>query len=649
MTSRASSEVAGPVVRSGRPTPSAWSVGRRWLLAAPPVALLVLAVCLVAAGGAPEPVAPGIPDAGPVAGWGLPVARLLFDLSAVAVIGALVAALLVPDADFADSAPRALRAVGWCAAVWAVSAAALLLLTISDVLGVPPSAVFGSDLSGYAWQLAQGRTLFLVMACAVVLAAYARWTQTRPGVALLLVVAVGGMLPNLFSGHSAAAADHDLATSSLVLHVVGASVWVGGLVGVLVLLRRSPRTLAVVLPRYSVLALICFTAVAFSGVLNAWVRTSGDLGLWAGSGYGALLVVKIGALVALGFIGWTHRRRTVDDVRAGRPFAFTRLAAVEVMVMAATVAVAVALSRTPPPAGAPAEVPAHGTGHPTLGSDVAPFTLTRVFTEWRPEAISLAVVAVAFAFYVAGVRRLRRDGVEWPWQRTAAAAAATAVALLATSGGLATYSTATFSLQVAQFLVLFIVVPTLVTLSKPATLAVEVTRPKGAEAGADPTWWPVTLRSRAAAWLTDPLNMLIVVTVMVFGLYATPLLEASLRSAPLHLSVNMFALGVGCLFWWSVLGLDPVPAPRPRAYRLLVLLGFILLMAGIAARIYLSEVLLAGDWFSELDWTWVKMPADQRDGAVLMWVGALLLAPLLALLTRARPPTSVAAERPPAE
>jgi cytochrome c oxidase assembly factor CtaG len=453
------------------------------------------------------------------------------------------------------------------------------------------------------------------------------------------------MLPVLFSGHSAAANDHDLATSSLVLHVVAATVWVGGLAGVLLLLRRDPQVLGKVVPRYSVLALVCFAAVAFSGLLNAWVRTSGDLGLWADSGYGALLAVKILALVALGVFGWSHRRRMVGDVAAGRPRAFARLASVEVLVMAATIGVAVALSRTPPPVGAAAEIPTHGTGHPTLGNDVAPFTLSRIFTEWRPDAITLVLIVVAIAAYVAGVRRLRRVGVAWPWPRVAAAAVATAVALLATSGGLAVYSTATFSLQVAQFLVLFIVVPTLVTLSRPMRMAVEVSRPRD-DLEYDPDWLPTPFRNRAVVWVTDPLNTLIVVTVTVFALYATPLLEASLRSAPLHLTVNLFALGVGCLFWWSVLGLDPVPSPRPRSYRLWVLAGFAMLFAGIAARIYLSEVVLAGDWFAELDWRWVEAPIDQQAGARLMWVSALVLGPMLALLARPGPEPAPRSDAP---
>ncbi|MGH3355042.1 MAG: cytochrome c oxidase assembly protein, partial [Nocardioidaceae bacterium] len=396
--------------------------------------------------------------------------------------------------------------------------------------------------------------------------------------------------------------------------------------------------------RYSTLALACFVAVACSGVLNAWIRTSGELSLWVGSGYGALVAIKICALVGLGYLGWMHRRHTLRALAAGRPGVFARLATVEVVLMAATVAVAVALSRTPPPAGTAVEVPGHGAGHPTLGSDIAPFTLTRLFTEWRVEAISLAVVVVAAACYAAGLRRLSRNGVAWPPQHTAAAAAATAAALLATSGGLGTYSTAAFSVQVAQFLALFVVVPVLVGLSAPVTLAAYASAHPRED---DPDGWlPAMTQSRAGVWLSDPLNMLIVAAVTLFGMYGTPLLEASLRSAPLHLAVNLVTLVVGVVFWWSVLGADPAVELRARRYRLWVLGGFLVLLGAVGARIYLSDVLLAGAWFTDLGWAWLDPVVDQRRGAGLMWACVLVLGPVLAALTHVSPRPRLPSARP---
>src|SRR5205823_4383519 len=65
-----------------------------WL---PAIAAAVLLLALVVGGGAPQGGVPGIPDPGPVTGWGLPLLRLAADLAAVAAVGlALAAAFLLP-------------------------------------------------------------------------------------------------------------------------------------------------------------------------------------------------------------------------------------------------------------------------------------------------------------------------------------------------------------------------------------------------------------------------------------------------------------------------------------------------------------------------------------------------------------------------
>jgi putative copper resistance protein D len=116
---------------------------------------------------------------------------------------------------------------------------------------------------------------------------------------------------------------------------------------------------------------------------------------------------------------------------------------------------------------------------------------------------------------------------------------------------------------------------------------------------------------------------------VLFGLYATPLLEASLRSVPLHLGVNLLVLLIGLVFWWSLLGVDPTGRQRPRDQRLLILVGFLALLLLMGARIYFSPSLIAGSWFLALDWPWLEVAVDQRRGAGLWWAGITVLGPLL--------------------
>lgn len=334
--------------------------------------ILLLVVLLAVFGGAPEPAAAGLPGAGLVVGWLLPIIRLLLDGAAVAVVGCLLfAAYLVPprDQDLRRPAQRALRTASWCALAWAALAVVAALFTLADIAGQPLADLVTTP--GFADSLVtldQSRSLLLVSALALLVALSAFRTKATDGPLLVLVLALAALVPPILTGHAATHRAHELAIVSLALHVIAVSLWVGGLGALLVFRRRSVGKDAATVQRYSRVALICFAVTAASGVFNALIRLSDGTGLLAelfGSGYGALLLLKLAALGGLAWFGWWHRRHTIGLLGAGRPEAFRRFAGREVVLMLATIAVAVALSRTPTPSGGHNDVvdpadPGHG-------------------------------------------------------------------------------------------------------------------------------------------------------------------------------------------------------------------------------------------------------------------------------------------------
>ena len=239
-------------------------------------------------------------------------------------------------------ADRALVAVG---GAWLVIALLGIAFRAADGYGRPVTALTGRDLLVWATNLAAGRGALLTVACAAAVLGCAIARLRDPdlvAVRIVLVIALLGMLTPGVTGHASSSASHEVAVTTVALHVAAASLWVGGLGALIVLLGRRRELLAVALPRFSTLAGACLAVVTVSGVLTAQVR----LGSWAAlflTGYGALVMAKVGALVLLGGLGLLTRRR----MAAGR-MPVLRWAGIEIVLMAVTLGLAAALSQTSP-------------------------------------------------------------------------------------------------------------------------------------------------------------------------------------------------------------------------------------------------------------------------------------------------------------
>jgi putative copper export protein len=341
-----------------RPPTSLRSTLTPWLLGTALLGVGVLVIALEAGGGAPQPSPAGLPDAGPLTGWGLPVVRLLVDLAGFGTVGlALVASRVVDVAPAA--ADEALPVAGRVAAVWAVLALLQSVLFMSEAQAIPLLTTDLESLGVLVTSLgdspeAQAMLVQAALAASVVWSA--GLSRTTRGAGVTLAVAVAAFVPLGLVGHSASG-DRLVGFATLVPHVLAAALWVGGLaaLGWAALQGRLPLANAV--PRYSALALVCVVVVAVSGVLNAAVRVH-SLDAVLTSAYGAILLAKVLALVVLTVFGHLHRQHTVERLRTWRrrrhvPTAapvFVALAAVELVIMALTLALAVALARTPPPA-----------------------------------------------------------------------------------------------------------------------------------------------------------------------------------------------------------------------------------------------------------------------------------------------------------
>jgi cytochrome c oxidase assembly factor CtaG len=587
--------------------------------------LVVLVVALLAGGGAPQAPIQGLPSAGAGTGWALPAVRLLTDAAGIGTVGLLLtAAVLLPSraGRLVGIAIRLTSWASWLAAAWVVAACAQVVLTLSDELGEGVGqALDPSVLRSFVTQIAQGQALTAQAAVALGVAVGCRYLLRSSGAGVMMLAALVGVLLPALTGHSGASSQHDIAVSSLMIHLVAASLWVGGLVGLVAVSFLDRRLLREAVPRFSSLALWCFVALAASGVANAWIRLLSPVDLLT-TGYGRLVLAKVVLLALLGVAGRRHRTWTIPQLtgprRAG---AFVRLAVAELFVMFAAVGVAVALARTPTPVVVPpADLSSASPARVILGFDLPPApTYLRLVTEVHLDGLFLALGLLMAVLYGIGLRRLRRRGDRWPVGRSLCWYLAIVLLTWATSGGLGTYSRVLFSAHMVQHMLLAMLVPVLLVLAAPTTLALRVLPARHGDPG--PREWLVAiLQSRVVGFLSNPLVAAPIFVAGFYGLYFTSLFGSLMGSHWGHVFMETHFLVSGYLFFWSLIGIDPGPRRLPFLGRLVVHLLVMPLHAFFNIAILSTTTVLAGQYFSSLHRPYqTDLLADQHLGAGIGW------------------------------
>ncbi len=609
---------------AARPGPSG---SRRWQVSVVTVTVALITGCVAAALAAIVParsVIPGIQDAGRLTELALPAVKGLFDLMAAVTIGwLLAAAALAPpqrSGIFDVAGYRAMRAASLAAMVWAAAALALVPLTLSDTLGRP----LGQSLDANSVLTALGvldnmRAPVIAAGVAIVIAIAARIVLRPAWAWLLLVLALLVLIPVALAGHTAQAGDHDYATDSMLYHLGGVSLWVGGLIAFLGLARQRARRLDVIARRYSTLALVAFIAVAASGVINAWIRIPYLADLWT-TDYGRMVLAKSTLLIVLGLIGFLHRRRTLPAIgEHGDPRPLVRLAVVEVAIMAVTVGVAAALGRTatPPPSGDALSPIAL-----VLGFDLpGPPTLSNLLLYWRFDLIAGTASIAAAVAYLVGVRRLRRRGDAWPAGRTVAWVLGCLTVLLASSSGLGAYAQAEFSIHMIMHMALAMLAPILLVLGGPVTLILRALPAAGRDDPPGVREAVVALvHSPVTKFLTHPLVVLPLFIASFYVLYFTGLFELMISSHLGHLIMTVHFVVVGYLYYWVIIGVDPAPRRLSSPMKLGVLLAAMPFHAFFGLALMSSHQLVGANFFTELALPWVPdLLADQRLGGGIGW------------------------------
>ena len=539
-------------------------------------------------------------------------------LGGFATIGALLAMafLLLDDEGKVSTSGEKLRNfLKVSAATWFIGIIGSIVFTLAQILDSSLAvALDPTVVRSFVTQITLGQYLAFEAVIAFLVFVYSFQARKILSLIFLLGLSVVGIIAPVFQSHAASSGSHSLVIGSLVIHVIGLSLWVGGILAI-AMLSASDRAIAV--PRFSQLALWAAIAVVISGSVNAWTRLN-FASAWD-STYAYIVIAKTLATIALVVIGYLHRKNLVGRKEINW-LGFAKLLSAEAIIMVVTVAMGAWLSNTSSP-----NRPGLQEFDPALavvGFTTPPKpTWSLILLSYEPNALVIGILIVMVALYVKGVMVLTKRGDKWPVGRTVSFALGIAVIDFATSGGLGLYAHFSFSYHMIAHMLLAMIAPIGLVLGAPMTLALR-TLPQGrtpSERGVRGSLL-AALHSKIGTFYTNPIVALLIFDGSLFALYFTDLFANMMQSHVGHLFMTLHFLAAGFLFFFVVIGIDPNPRKIPHLVQIVMLFAAMSIHAFFSVALMSTTTLIDKGYFASLQTPWLTdLLADQKLGGSIGW------------------------------
>ncbi len=587
------------------------------------LATFTLTIGLLASGGAYKSISP-LPDAGLLVSWSNQFLTLGSVIIGLIIVGLLtVHTFLAPTtkSELSLAGQKALKSVARLSLTWALFYAVTAITTLANVLGLNLKETFAPGvLQTYIFDFAPSRTFIISCILALLVAVGATVALSLNSASALLVIALATVAYPLLNSHSAALGNHSLAITASVTHGISMAIWVGALFALYPFIKSGEMA---VVNRFSILASTCVAALLLSGIVAAATRMQGFKDLVT-TGYGYLVLAKCVLFFLIAFCAIRTRRALASSQRAGA-FVLWELAT-----MALATGVGVALHFTPPTRTVN---PGNSAAEDILGFNFPPApSATNYIFGWYPDWLILLVALVVAALYVFGLVRLHQNEIAWPILRTVSFLTGISILIWVSCAGIAKYAMVSFSAHMIQHMVLAMIVPIFLVLGAPITLALRALPSGGSTDHRNAREWITSiLHSRYSRIVTNPLLVLFIFTVSLYGIYFTSAFANLMSSHVGHIAMEFHFLITGILFSFLVIGIDPAPRRLPHWAKLLLVLVALSVHAFFALAIMQSTSPIGDTWYSQVQPPWLdnQLDATYTGGGIAWAVGEL---PTLMLL-----------------
>lgn len=199
-------------------------------------------------------------------------------------------------------------------------------------------------------------------------------------------------------------------------------------------------------------------------------------------------------------------------------------------------------------------------------SVTAGLTPVTFFTLASADPIPTAAILLTAGWYLWAVRRLKGRGRRWPWQRTASFMLGELLIAASLLSGIAAFDDVSFFDHTIQHIGLAMLAPIFLALSAPVTLLLQSSN-RQVQTGVLKVIHSPVGRLLSSPFVTWPLY-----GGSLFALYFTSLYADTLTNNTLHQFVHVHLLITGCLFYWPVIGVDPLPRRLNYGVKILYLM-----------------------------------------------------------------------------